>query len=828
MMKETLLKGIVPMSALCLAVACSDGEGLGFDDGKGSIALSTEVDASVHSGRQSRTEYTDVTPADLSLKLTPADGSAPMTWESVTDFPTDRKFSVGTYTLEAFYGDENTEGFESPAFYGKSQVIVRENQTTQVSLTASVANALVSVDYTDGFKDYMTSWSAEVHSAAGAYIHFEDTESRPAYVKAGQVEINVEFMKPNGKGAKMTAATFEAVAARHYHVTVDLENGAGSTNLVITFDDTLEEAEPIKVDISDEVLNAPAPEVKPVGFTAGTPVAFIPGQEFTEGFKFNVVARGGMQQVKLTTQSASLLSSGWPAEVDLMAADAATQAKLTELGLVTRGIVRDANRLGVVDVTGVLKHIVYLNGGDNTSTFTIEVKDKFGKLSEAVSFVAEAQPLKMNILDTELYVGSTTLSFTLEFNAGDPADLVTFAYRNTRGTDTRFVPASVELLGDFRYKVTGSVDQANANTDLIFTASADGLAKIETTVKRTPQVVPASAPVNAFASRAFFPVTIGEQDSDAALVGQLLGQATVMVSTDGVNFTEKATVADAANRVLSVSGLTPGTKYSFKIKNGSKDPADAVVKTFTTETAAPLTNGSLDEWTSTAHKSNMVEHFVGGGIWSTYNPVTISQWESSSNMSYNATSGTKSTDDAVSGKAALIRTVGWGSGNTASANAFNQWSFGTCKHVSAGQLFLGNWDGVTAQAGAMPNYGTPFTSRPASVKFQYKYSQTNRKGEDNGDFGTATVEVVDAQGNVIASATANLTPASAYTAKELPLSYNHASARAASLRITFTSSGNPSALAANETYMKPPKPLNLSDGEYVGSQLYVDEIALTY
>ncbi len=823
-----MLKGIVSVSVMGLAVACSDGEGLGFDTGKGSIALSTEVDASVQSGRKSRTEYTDVTPADLSLRLTPADGTAVMTWGSVTEFPTDGKFSIGTYTMEAFYGDENTEGFESPAFYGKSQFVVRENETTQVSLTATVANALVSIDYSDGFKDYMTSWSAEVHSAAGSYIHFEDTETRPAYVRAGQVEVNVDFVKPNGKGAKMTAATFEAVAGRHYHVNVDLADGAGSASLVITFDDTLEEAEPITIDISDEVLNAPAPEVTPVGFTPGTPVEFVPGQDFEQGFRYHVIARGGMQQVKLTTQSASLLSSGWPAEIDLLSADAATQAKMTELGLTTRGINRDANKLAVVDLTDVMKNIVYLNGGNNTSAFTLEVRDKFGKLSDAVTFTAEAQPLKINILNPELYMGETTLSFVLEFNAGDPAELVKFAYRNTRGTDTRFEPAATEALGDFKYRITGSVDQANPNTDLIFSATAEGLTKIECTIQRTPQVVPGTAAVNAFAKNAFFPVTIGEKDNDSALLSQLMSNATVMVSTDGVNYKEMATTADVANRVLMVSGLTPATDYTFKIKNGTKDASDAVTRTFTTETEEPLENGNLDDWTSTAHKSNMVEHFVQGGIWSTYNPVTISQWGSSSNMSYNATSGTKPTDDAVSGKAALIRTVGWGSGNTASGNAFNQWSFGTCKHVSAGQLFLGNWDGVTPEQNAEPNYGTAFTSRPASVTFQYKYSQTNRKGEDNGDFGTVTVEVVDARGNIIASNSANLTPVSAYRPMELPLSYDHSSARAASLRIIFKSSGNPNALTANETYMKPPKPLNLSDGEYVGSQLYVDEIALTY
>lgn len=824
-MKQTLLKGIVSVSVLSLTLACSDGVGLGFDDGTGSIALSTEVDASVVSGRKSRTEYTDVTPADLSLKLTPADGSAAMTWESVTDFPTDRKFAVGSYTLEAFYGDESAEGFESPAFYGQTQFVVREKETTHVSLTASVASALVSIDYTDGFKDYMTSWSAEVKSAAGSAIHFDDAETRPAYVKPGQVEVNVEFMKPNGKGAKMTAATFEAVAARHYRVTVDIADGAGAVSLVISFDDTLENAEPITIDISDEVLNAAAPEVTAVGFTPGTSFEFIPGQAFADGLKFHVIARGGLQQVKLTTQSASLLSSGWPAEVDLASADATIQAKLSQLGLITRGVARDAAKLAVVDLTNVMKNIVYLNDGDNTSTFTLEVKDKFGKVSDAIALVAQSKPLVMNIQSTELYVGESTLTFTFEFNVGDPSELVTFKYRNSRGTESDFVPESIESLGNNVYKIVGSVDQANANKDLIFTAIAKDLKTAEYTIQRNPQVVPSNKAANVFATHAYIPVTIGEQDSDAALVAQLLGQATVMVSTDGVNYVEKPTTADAANFVLHVAGLDPATNYSFMIKNGRKESTEPVVKTFTTEAAAQLVNGNLDADVtidgSDSHWENVV--FLG---WGTNNAMTTSE---GADFGYVRISGTKQTDDAVSGKAVTIRTQGWGSGNSALGHVG---STATLRKIDPGLLHLGSNrsvrpSGYSERAGSFEttdlDCGVAFASRPSSVSFYYKYTAKN-----SADHGHVLVQAIDESGNVISQAENTLTAVDSYTEMTLPLTYTFNSVKIAKIYVRFLSTNVPEALTKDSDWITPPPFSNLSRGEYAGSTLYVDEIVCNY
>ncbi len=273
-----MLKSILSIAVIGTALtSCTDGIGTGFGgNGLGKIAPTAEVDVSLVSTRNSRKEYSAVTPSDLSLKLSSADGTYSRTWESVSAFPTNQDFAVGQYLVEAFYGDESAEGFDAPYFYGSQQILVKENEQTRVTLTASLANAMIDITYTQAFQDYMTSYSAEVHSAGGAYTSYSSDETRPVYIKAGQAEVSVDFVKPNGKGAKVEVANFKAEPRHFYHLTVDMSQGSGVIeSLIVTIDETVEE-ETVEIDISDEVLNTSAPEVTAEGFVSGEQFSFFP------------------------------------------------------------------------------------------------------------------------------------------------------------------------------------------------------------------------------------------------------------------------------------------------------------------------------------------------------------------------------------------------------------------------------------------------------------------------------------------------------------------------------------------------------------------------
>ncbi|MDE6449219.1 MAG: PCMD domain-containing protein, partial [Muribaculaceae bacterium] len=237
--------------------------------------------------------------------------------------------------------------------------------------------------------------------------------------------------------------------------------------------------------------------------------------------------------------------------------------------------------------------------------------------------------------------------------------------------------------------------------------------------------------------------------------------------------------------------------------------------------------------------------------WNTYNPVTMSQGKTTLqyNYAYDATSGTVFTDDSKSGSAAQIRTVGWGGGNTASGSlptSGNRWKFGTCKYVSAGQLFLGNWENVNPEQNAIPNYGIDFASRPSSMTFWYKYAVMNRNGNDNGQKGVAIIQILDGNGNIISektelldvnasynnlSADTDYSVGGVYAEKTIPLEYPINAYKASRIVVTFKSSqltNSELENLKNQDNMRPPRPMNLNNHEYLGSSLLIDDITLNY
>ena len=182
-------------------------------------------------------------------------------------------------------------------------------------------------------------------------------------------------------------------------------------------------------------------------------------------------------------------------------------------------------------------------------------------------------------------------------------------------------------------------------------------------------------------------------------------------------------------------------------------------------------------WVSYPYEEN------GEPCWSTMNQLTTSEGGSSTlglgkdrnGCAYNAISGTIETTDKHSGQyAEVIRTVGWGAGNTAAVFS----GMGTCNNATAGELYLGSYaDGA--------NYGIDFVSRPKSITFWYKYVPKN-----NSDQASAQISVYDASNNVIASKEVRIDATGQYTRMTMVLDYPADCAKAASLDVRFKSSVN--------------------------------------
>lgn len=810
-MKQSLLLGL---AAAALLAGCNDGKLPGWSSTTGGIAPAVNVDASVSTGSRAVTSAKAIEAADLSLRLTAADGSLDRTWARLADFDTDEAFSVGDYTMQAFYGTEGAEGFDAPYYSGTTALTVRENQVTAVNITASLANSMVSITYTDALKNYLADWDAVVSSSAGkSEIAFAKDETRPAYITPGAITLRLNITKPNGTSATLQAATFTAQPRHHYNVTVDLNDGeVGDAVLTITYVDDTEE-KVIDINLSDDIISAPAPEVTTVGFASGDVISHVESAAADAQLALNIVARGGIASVKMTTESASLRQQGWPAEVDLIGTDAATQASLRSLGLKPLGLWKNPDKMAVVDLTDVLSHLTVTAAGATDSKFSFTVTDRYTKTSEPVELTVSVVKLNLAITGHEpLLYDADNVDLHVAYNGSNLADNVTFQTKNARGTWDAVEVNSVTADGDDAYTVNLKLP-ARADKALTFRAVAKtGLTSAEVEVPVVePNVTLEANDNNTFATYAIVKAS-GEATEGMAFEYSTDGGATYTASTSATRVASRARSGEMA---VKVAGLPAGKTVMIRVNDA--DHASRPV-TVTTEAATQLPNSNLETWEITASESNWERWAIEG--WATYNNMTTMTSGTRHNTAYVSRSGAAQSTDAHSGSyAAELRTIGWGAGN----GAYGSISSSNPKYINKGLLYLGTSPTDYSALDQQVVKGVDFASRPSALKFWYKYAKKN-----SADYGGATIWVKDAAGNIIASGTADNLSEGSYTQVTVPLTYALDVQKAATIYVEFASSNHPNWDTRSKDWFSVPGFGNMSDGKFQGSQLFIDDIELIY
>jgi hypothetical protein len=824
MMKTKMIVGLFALSSGLLFTGCID-DATVVSSGSGrfipTIDLDTEVVSSRSTSRADGESQAQPSADDLKLTLTATDGSYTKTWDSKAEFDEEEAFKIGEYELTATLGDPDAEGFDCAAYQGKTKFTIKENEATTVSLTAKLVQAMLTVNYTDGFKGYMADYSATVTTTGlVGKVDYAKDETRPAYLTPGAVTLVVNVTKPNGKTGSFTVGQFDLQARHHYTINVDFNGGDyGSAAMNVTFDEMLDEEDEI-IDLSDDIFDMPAPVVTAEGFTSGTTMEIAEGAVPASDVTMSIIALGKIKSAVLTTTSTSLVAQGWPVTVDLANASDADKATLQGLGLTAVGLWKNPNQMAVVNFTNVLKNIKTVSG-NNESHFTLVVTDQSGKTTaEPVELAVSLESVILQLYNpSQLNYGDTEMTVDVTYNGVNPQANVKIQMMNSRGTWDDLTVTKVESISraEAYYRFYIQVPNTDSNLQLRAVTSDGGKASSTLEVVHTSCALNVSEN-NVFAHDATFSV-VAKDAASAATNG------TLYLSTDGTSFSEAAKTVSGSN--IAVANLSAATKYYAKLLyDGDYSPQ----VTFTTEAAPQLENSDMESWTRVAGDTSYWWIDYPGEststIWGTMNLYTTSEGGSTTNalnsnrdgMAYCANSGTTytTTKEEIYGgsKAAVIRTVGWGKGNAAGNSTFAK-----CNHVTPGELFLGTPNNTATQS-----YGIEFTSRPKALNFYYMYAAQNSK-----DYGSATIQVLDKDGNVVASKSMTISSQEKYILGTLDLTYAAGAAKAAKLSIIFRSSDNAECLTVNSTNLANYQTASTSNSkEYVGSKLYVDDIELIY
>lgn len=365
---------------------------------------------------------------DFSLSIAKENGELVSKWDKFSDYDAEATVvPVGTYTVSASYGDATTEGFDGLSYAGSTTANVAEGETTDVTIDCTINKARVSISYTDAFKSYFTSYSAYVSSSRGNKIDYTADETRAAYFTPGNLDVYLNVTRPGVSGSvALKVKTLVAEVKHEYRLTMDVD--AGTSTLNIIFNDDPESTQNVEFNISDAALNAPAPTIVAHGFTSGEAMEVVEGGSVEATLQAYLNAPSGLAGCELVTSSAALKAQGWPEKVDLMALSAEDQQKLTELGLVMKGLGSTHDKIATVEFQNVVPYLYCTGDGNEEHSFTLTATDVYGKTTETplvLNVTSRNNGFAVTLPESVLY-GSNTMSFTMNLE-GD-ASKVTFYY----------------------------------------------------------------------------------------------------------------------------------------------------------------------------------------------------------------------------------------------------------------------------------------------------------------------------------------------------------------------------------------------------------------
>lgn len=908
-------KAIISYAAAVLTLCSCSQDNFRWLDGKsGHIELSVAADKTIGQPKARGAEDTDLTALesltaqDLAIVLQSTEGeSYSRRWESISAFPAEEGFPAGSYMCTAYYGeaDDNgnfLEGFDRPVLFGTADFQVIAEESVQVDLTAKVVNSIVSIELTDNFKDYFQSYALDVESSSGRTINIGSGETRPVYINPGLVHLTADVTLPSGQPATLSLCDFTAKVATLQHITIDIQNKgtgdddpnkpsepvdmSGDVVLVVKFDETMIDTD-VRIDLSEELFNASAPEMKLEGFADGESFEYVEGEFDKSQCVVNIAAQAGLSAATLTIGSNEYNLLGESAEL------------LSGLGIKTINFTADS-KFAKINLRDYLANIACADMFSSRNTpVSLSITDRLNN-TETISLTSVVTPkpvleIKPLIKETR---GDTYLlmapSYQVEVisnmgSADDPGiEWSVVDSDNNEFDKPEFTTGDHpgEFIFNFKTPEEAS-DFAIKAADMTWDIHVPHF-----TIKPIEEA-------DVWATHTHFTVEPKDEADRDILKG---------ITIEGA----AATARQGDALTYDLTGLTPGTKYELAASLGEEGFLKETFG-FTTEADLGVPNGDFEELEDEINS----QQFIGGAwsISSGYNYVSGSKYKISkpkhwatvnnktANTSYKVTNvdyvysytkvlgfggikvssivdsrpeasswftvpstfnstleftsdvpairvtntgGKTGTPNEYSGfiakngtNAMVIRNVSWDKNGTApnlylktegaseleGTNHYNH-NIPSIANNSSGKLFLGSYNYNIETGTETYNEGIPFTSRPSYLSGYFTY-KTDVSDQD--ETGIITLKILS-NGIVIGEAHYSFTSTDDYKQFTAPIIYNNQKGKATDLCIMIASSNH----ADNTSQDNETKNIKTTAITYtlectkIGATLVVDNLTFEY
>lgn len=732
---------------------------------------------------------------------------------------------VGNYTVFADLGNPEVEGFEQPYYAGSKDIHLDKGDNVDVDLECKLANSILKINYTENFKKYFSTYLSYVSTSKGNTVEYVQDETRGAYMASGEVTVYVKAKKMGANEATLNVGKYTLNPQYEYALTLDVD--VSNAVMKVTFSENWED-ESVIIKVSDAALNANAPYMVGEGVESDVEFTIVEGVALNETLKVTINAEAEIASCLMTTTSDYLKGKGWSESVDLTSADESTMSAIKASGVDLKGFSGSLSQMAYLDFTELVRTLPKESPVD----VRLKVTDKFGKVSDEFVFLAETQDCRFSVapISDEVPFKADKFNLGVTLLEGD-INAVQFAMADGQPLNV------LEISGPM------NVDGLN---HYIFSLNKNGGTEFKESFKISSKYL-------TYAPEIEIPVYFGlEMDNvendvwakraTVHLYNETVENITIQKKESDGNWVNVERILNEDGRITAYD-LSPDTKIALravKKSDNSKATNEIELKTWK---AVSLPNGDMEYWT--VGPDGMEGHgdtklswgnynythlpyrswerwypYLSSDIvhWDTLNEFTTSVGKEQKSFSgigigdkrwtrYVANSGTIKTTGKV-GNGALIRTVGWGDGNTAAGTSAN-----VIKNITPGELYLGSYN-------SNPQYGITFEGLPDGLRFDYKYVTKNAdRYVLNIQMYSGNTLMVD---QTLSSEEA--LPVNEWTEKYIPFVYLNKQNEPTTLSIVFKSG-----TSTSEDDIRVFAPFgNLTTGENIGSELYLDNIELIY
>lgn len=379
----------------------------------------------------------------------------------------------GTYNIEVSSKEDEKPQWDTPFYYGETEVNVVAGASAKASVECFITNTKITVDYSADMDDYFSDYNAEIEGKSGS-LTFEKGEKRGGYYFTETLSVTLNLTnKSNGLQFQFKKLFPDIQPRYHYTIRFDLGTG-GEDNSGGDFDIIINETDSTEIEytilIPEYVQLSDMPKIPEIEVTTQFPAGEITDlqhlefaqkeeEDAVEEHTVTIHTQAGIRNLYMRLSDSF---EGLPPLLDLLKAD---EAILNELHIHNADPGSDTYRL---DLTDMVNHYLKANeSSPRNYSITLTILDKYHQETETtLSYTVKPDlPLMtLELTDADRWAtfavlkgfGSPLLDF--RFKYGKPEEnesewMEIDAEKDSQGNLAAFI-RDLEPVTEYAYKVT--------------------------------------------------------------------------------------------------------------------------------------------------------------------------------------------------------------------------------------------------------------------------------------------------------------------------------------------------------------------------------------